>query len=206
MELKSLSNTDLAIVSKLFGALFYYPPRDFKEFPFGTFFEEDEVETPIKEVNLVLNSFKFTNQAALQAEHDNLFTLQSEMVAPPWSSMYLDRESIQFGQSTKKYCEFIEHCGLGLREEARDPEDHIGLMLIILGMLIEDKQDQHVKEMLGDFLVTWSGFYFANLKRHAPNSAYTKLAEHTAQLLELLCTHYSAQVQIKNNYFHPNKV
>lgn len=201
MELKTLAKTDLAIVCKLFGALFYYPPRDFKDFPFGTFFEEDEVETPIKEVNQVLNSFKFTNQSELQAQHDRLFILQTDMPAPPWSSMYLDKESIQFGHSHKQYCEFIEHCGLGLREEASDPEDHIGLMLIILGMLIEDEQDQHVKEMLGEYLVTWSNFYFANLKLAAADSAYAKLADHVAKLLEILCSNYSVQVLIKNNYF-----
>lgn|GEM_PF-240850 len=205
MELNTLSTADLAIVCKLFGALFYYPPRDFNEFPFGTYFEEDEVETPIKEVNQVLNGFKFTNQVELQTEFDKLFTLQPEMVTPPWSSMYLDRESIQFGISHKKYCEFIQHCGLSLREGATDPEDHIGLMLIILGMLIEDNQEQHVKEMLGEYLVTWSGFYFSNLKQFAPDTAYARLANHTAQLLELLCTRYSAQVLIKNNYFQPSK-
>lgn len=203
MELQNLSRHELAIVSKLFGALFYYPPRDFNQFPFGTYFEQDEVETPIKEVNQVLNSFKFTNQKALQDEYDRLFILQDNMPAPPWSSMYLDRESIQFGQSSKKYCEFIEHCGLGLREDANDPEDHIGLMLIILGMLIEDDQEQHVKEMLGDYLVTWTGYYFSNLKKCSPDSVYSELAEKTQRLLELLCTSYSAQVLIKNNYFHP---
>ncbi len=201
MEISNLSKPELAIVCKLFGALFYYPPSEFKDFPFGTFFEEDEVETPIKEINLVLNAFKFTDQKELQEEHERLFTLQQNTPVPPWSSMYLDKESIQFGQSHQRYCEFIEHCGLGLRDGATDPEDHIGLMLIILGMLMEDNQDQHVKEMLGDYLVTWSGFYFANLKHHAKGSVYVKLAEHTSRLLELLCTSYSVQVLIKNNYF-----
>ncbi len=201
MELQNLSNPELAIVSKLFGALFYYPPSEFDQFPFGTYFEEDEVETPIKEVNHVLNSFKFMNQDALQSEYQHLFTLQTKMPAPPWSSMYLDKESIPFGHSHTKYCEFIEHCGLGLREEANDPEDHIGLMLIVLGMLIEDKQDQHVKEMLSEHLVTWSGFYFANLRTNASNSVYIQLADKVERLLEVLCTSYSAQVLIKNNYF-----
>ena len=205
VELQNLSRPELAIVCKLFGALFYYPPRDFNQFPFGTYFEEDEVETPIKEVNQVLNSFKFTNQDTLQDEHDRLFTIQDDMPAPPWSSMYLDRESILFGHSHKKYCEFIEHCGLGLREDVTDPEDHIGLMLIILGMLIEDEQEQHVKEMLGDYLVTWSGYYFSNLKKCSAGSVYSELADQVKRLLELLCTSYSAQVQIKNNYFHPVK-
>lgn len=81
MELQNLSRPELAIVCKLFGALFYYPPRDFNQFPFGTYFEEDEVETPIKEVNQVLNSFKFTKQSTLQDEHDRLFTIQDDMPA-----------------------------------------------------------------------------------------------------------------------------
>lgn len=201
MELKSLSKPDLAIVCKLFGALLYYPPQSFNEFPFGTYFEEDDVETPIKEINQILNAFKFADQNDLQAEHERLFTLQSDMPAPPWSSMYLDRESIQFGTAHQEYCDFIEHCGLGLRADAKDPEDHIGLMLIILGMLIEDGQEQHVKEMLGEYLVTWSNFYFANLKSVAENSPYSLLAEHTAHLLNILCKQYSAQVLIKNIYF-----
>lgn len=202
MELKDLSKEDLAIVCKLFGALFYYQPNDFQEFSFGTYFDQDDVETPISEVNQVLSSFKLKQQT-LQSEHEKLFSMQENMPVPPWSSMYLDKESILFGKANTDYCEFIEHCGLGLRDGADDPEDHIGLMLIILGMLIEDEQDQHAKEMLGEYLATWSGFYFNGLKTLFPNSVYTELAHATAQLLDILCKQYSVQILIKNNFFQP---
>jgi TorA maturation chaperone TorD len=203
--LKDLSRPDLAIVCKLFGTLFYYQPRDFEHLPINTYLANDDVETPIVEVSQALDAFKFCDSETLQAEHERLFTMQEAMPAPPWSSMYLDKESILFGQSNKNYCEFIEHCGLGLRENVSDPEDHIGLMLIVLGMLIDDGQDQHVKELLGEYLATWSPFYFARLNQVCPDSAYSNLATQTALLLDILRKNYSAQVLIKSNFFQPQE-
>lgn len=205
VQLKDLSQADLSIVCKLFGSLFYYQPKDFEQLPIGAYFTHEDVTTSIDEVNQILNTFKFSNQESLQTEHERLFSIQETMQAPPWSSMYLDRESITFGQANKAYSEFIEHCGLNLREGASDPEDHIGLMLIVLGMLIDDKQDQHVKEMIGEYLSTWTGFYFVRLKTVAAENAYSELADKTAYLLELLRKQYSAQVLIKNNFFQPGE-
>lgn len=201
MQLKDLSRADLAIVCKLFGSLFYYQPKDYEELPFGAYFQHEDVETPITEVSEALNAFKFMGQDELQAVFDQHFVIQENMVAPPWSSMYLDKESVLFGPASKSYCEFVEHCGLGLRENASDPEDHIGLMLIVLGMLIEDEQEQHVKEMVGEYLATWSNFYFARLHHVAKDSAYSSLAHHTASLLDVVRKEFSAQVLIKNNFF-----
>jgi TorA maturation chaperone TorD len=203
VKLKDLSQADLSIVCKLFGSLFYYQPKNFEQLPIGAYFSHDDVTTPIDEVNQILDVFKFSDQEALQAEHEKLFSIQEVMQAPPWSSMYLDKESIIFGQANKVYSEFVEHCGLSLREDASDPEDHIGLMLIVLGMLIDDKQDQHVKEMIGEYLATWSGFYFVRLKAVTDEKAYSELANQTTSLLEILRKQYSVQVLIKNNFFQP---
>jgi putative dimethyl sulfoxide reductase chaperone len=201
VQLKDLSRPDLAIVCKLFGTLFYYQPKDFEYLPISTYFENEDVETPIEEVSNALNAFKYCDRDQLQTEHERLFTMQEHMMAPPWSSMYLDKESILFGPSTKTYCEFVEHCGLGLREDATDPEDHIGLMLIVLGMLMTDEQDQHVKELLGEYLVTWSDFYFQRLKAEVKLPAYEQLAIYTESLFNVLSKQYAPQVLIKNNYF-----
>lgn len=203
MLLKDLPHSDLAIVCKLFGTLFYYQPKDFEHLPINTYLDHDDVETPIAEVSRALDAFKFCDKDELQTEYERLFTMQESMPAPPWSSMYLDKESILFGQANKSYCDFIEHCGLGLRENANDPEDHIGLMLIVLGMLIDDGQDQHVKELIGEYLASWSSFYFARLKAVNSDSAYSQLAVEVANLLEILRKNYSAQVLIKSNFFQP---
>ncbi|PWI32226.1 dehydrogenase [Vibrio albus] len=204
MQLNDLSQSDLSIVCKLFGSLFYYQPKEYEQLPIGAYFSHDDVTTPIDEINQILNAFKYADQGALQVEHEQLFTMQEMMPAPPWSSMYLDRESIVFGKANNDYSEFVEHCGLSLREGASDPEDHIGLMLIVLGMLIDDKQDQHAKEMIGEYLATWSGFYFSRLKEVTEEeSPYSKLADYTASLLEVLRKQYSVQVLIKNNFFQP---
>lgn len=203
VQLKDLSQSDLAIVCKLFGTLFYYQPSDFEHLPINTYLDHDDVETPITEVSQALDAFKFSDRNELQAEHERLFSMRESMPAPPWSSMYLDKESILFGQSNKHYCDFIEHCGLGLRENAQDPEDHLGLMLIVLGMLIDDGQEQHVKELLGEYLSTWTPFYFARLHAVSPDSAYSKLATQVTLLLDILRKHYSVQVLIKSNFFQP---
>ncbi|MDC0611389.1 molecular chaperone TorD family protein [Vibrio sp.] len=199
MQLSELQQGELVIVCRLYGALFYYSPSDFDKVQLNTYFQHD-VETPIDDINTVLNAFKHADKYALIQEYDRLFTQQFPYCVPPWSSVYLDNGNPLFGSATTSYSEFIEHCGLKLRENATDPEDHIGLMLMVLAMLIDDDQDQHVSELLGEYLLPWFPFFISKMQQESRQDAYIQLTKGTQDLLSLLQKKYSARVLIKTNY------
>jgi putative dimethyl sulfoxide reductase chaperone len=200
VELEQLPPNELAVVFRLLGSLFYYQPEDFEHTPFNTYFYND-VETPVPFVNHVLNAFKNSDIRDLQKEYEFLFSATSPFVAPPWGSVYLDTGSVLFGSSTQRYCEFIEHCGLGLRDNAIDPDDHLGLMLMVLAMLIEDEQVEHVKELLGEYLLPWFGFFSRALLNNARSTAYLTLLESVTELFAMLRKTHTIQVLIKDNQF-----
>lgn len=200
MQLSELKKNELVIVSRLYGALYYYQPKDFDKVQLNTYFQHD-VETPISDINVVLNSFKIADKSKLNEEYSRLFSSKTPFSVPPWSSVYLDPDLPLNGPATKAYCEFIEHCGLNLREGANDPEDHLGLMLMVLAMLIDDDQDQHVAELLGEYILPWFQFFANRIKQEARHEAYVKLTKGTEDLLSLLRQKFNAQALIKTNYF-----
>jgi TorA maturation chaperone TorD len=200
VELEQLPPNELAVVARLLGSLFYYQPADFEHTPFNTYFHND-VETPVPFVNHVLDAFKNSDIRDLQTTYEFLFSATPPFVAPPWGSVYLDKGSVLFGSSTQRYCEFIEHCGLGLRDHAIDPDDHLGLMLMVLAMLIEDEQVEHVKELLSEYLLPWFGFFSLALQNHTQNTAYLTLLESVTELFSMLQKTYTIQVLIKDNQF-----
>lgn len=200
MQLSELNKNELVIVCRLYGALYYYQPKDFDQVQLNTYFQHD-VETPINDINIVLNAFKIADKTKLNAEYCRLFSSSQPFSAPPWGSIYLDQNSPLNGPSTQAYCDFIEHCGLKLRENSTDPEDHLGLMLMVLAMLIDDDQDQHVTELLGEYILPWFQFFASRIKKEVRHEAYVKLTKGTEDLLALLRNKYKAQTLIKTNYF-----
>jgi len=199
MRLNELNKSELVIVCRLYGALYYYSPHNFDKVQLNTYFQHD-VETPIVDVNTVLNSFKTTNKDDLTAEYRKLFSTHAPYIAPPWGSVYLDYKNPLNGQSTLRYCDFIEHCGLKLRNQATDPEDHIGLMLMVLAMLLDDEQNQHIKELLEEYLLPWFHFFAARIQENTCQEAYRKLTIGTSDLLSLLQNKFDVSTIIKNNF------
>lgn len=195
---------DVAIIARIFGTLFYTAPEKFENTQLQLFFEND-VETGVESIDTVLTAFKLADKTALQAEYERLFTPVSPFVAPPWSSVYLDASNPQFGPSTQAYLDFVVHCGMGRQEGTTDPEDHVGLMLMVLSLLMDDEQEQHVKEMLGEYLLTWYPWFCEEVCQHAEQSAYVTLARETQSLLNSVQAEYKPQVLIKNRFFTSEK-
>lgn len=107
-----LLNTTLP---RILGACFYYPPQS------------DTVQRLWPLLPQIAELFPWSNPAKIarycqqmpsiqpeQLEYDFsiLFEGQGEMPAPPWGSVYLDKENILMGDSTLQYREFLSTFGL----------------------------------------------------------------------------------------------
>ncbi|ODX76317.1 dehydrogenase [Vibrio parahaemolyticus] len=198
MQISQLEPQDTSIVLKLFGALFYYQPKDYPAANLDTLLSN--TDTPIEALNDMLRSFQNESEEALQMEHDRMFAGIGEMPAPPWGSAYLDKEAVLFGESTIEYRYFLQRCGFSLESDQREPEDQIGLMLMVLGMLIETDQQQLAAEMLREHLMTWFGFFNKRFKKVVTLTPYSKLSNLTEELLQSLSEQYQVVVPAKRDY------
>lgn len=200
MNIAQLEQPDISVLLKLFGALFYYQPKEFYRSNISALL--DNVNTEIEPLNQMLLSFKHADGEALQQEHDRLFSGIGEMPAPPWGSVYLDKESALFGVSTIEYRHFLRRCGFELQLHQKEPEDQIGLMLMVLANLIEADQKSNSKELLERHLMTWFGLYMQRFLSATEADAYRQLGDLSQQLLNSLCVRYGVTPVVQRDYFN----
>lgn len=200
MSYTQLEAVDLGTVLKLFGALFYYAPNQYQNANLDVILAEQDV--PFAALKTVMDAFGYSEVDLLQAEHDRLFAGLGDMPAPPWGSVYLDKEAVLFGESTVMYRQFLRECGVALSSQQNEPEDQIGLMLMVAAMLLENDQHAQFKALLGEHLMPWFGYYMAEFKRAVELPAYALLAEQTQELLHSVCERDAIVPIQKRNYFN----
>ncbi|WP_412497512.1 molecular chaperone TorD family protein [Vibrio furnissii] len=200
MSYTQLEAVDLGTVLKLFGALFYYAPNQYQNANLDVILAEQDV--PFAALKTVMDAFGYSEVDLLQAEHDRLFAGLGDMPAPPWGSVYLDKEAVLFGESTVMYRQFLRECGVALSSQQNEPEDQIGLMLMVAAMLLENDQHAQFKALLGEHLMPWFGYYMAEFKRAVGSPAYALLAEQTQELLHSVCERDAIVPIQKRNYFN----
>lgn len=107
-----------------------------------------------------------------------------KLAAPPWGSVYLDSESVLFGDSCIALGRWMRARGIELHEgESREPVDHIGRMLVLLSWLCDNQPDQ-VIPFMEEHLMTWTPRYFAQLEPAAAGTLYEPLGHLASLTLE----------------------
>lgn len=127
---------------------------------------------------------------AAGADHDDLvweyrrqFVGPGRFPAPPWGSVYTDRECVIFGESTLALRAWMRSHGIERTSDERTPEDHIGLMLAMLAFLAQ-MRPALVDEYLRDHLLTWAPHYLDALEASTTHEFYRGLAQLTRATLE----------------------
>ena len=115
-------------------------------------------------------------------EYRRLFVGPAPKPAPPWGSVYTDRECVVFGEATLALRAWMRRVGVARTADERTPEDHIGLMLALLSYLAEERPDL-VDEYLRDHLLTWALHYLEALEAAADHPFYQGLAALTRSTL-----------------------
>jgi TorA maturation chaperone TorD len=122
-------------------------------------------------------------QDVLLWEYRRLFIGPNRKPAPPWGSVYTDKECVIFGLSCLDLRQWMRQNGVNRQTTHRTPEDHIGELLLLMAWLA-----QHRPELLGAFLsqhvLTWSSHMLAQLARGTEHPFYVGLAYLTKDSLE----------------------
>lgn len=115
-------------------------------------------------------------------EHRRLFVGPSIKAAPPWSSVYLDRDGVVFGCSTLSLRSWMRDNRIKAQQAAAEPEDHFGNMLILLAWLARNRPEL-VDEFLSDHLLIWSAHFLERVKQQTKHEFWRSIAGLTNQTL-----------------------
>lgn len=173
----------ITLVPRILGFLFYYSPTHpsaeailpaLSDLP-GHF--DPQYKEQISPLIKVLNDQPVEQ---LENEFSLLFEGLGEMPAPPWGSVYLDKENIVMGESTVEYRRFLANNGITLDTQMREPDDQFGLMLLAFVELMESEKFDACAELLEQHLLPW-GFRYLETVQQVENIScfYPNLAKVT---------------------------
>ncbi|HJJ00822.1 MAG TPA: Tat proofreading chaperone DmsD [Coriobacteriaceae bacterium] len=160
-----------------------------EEWPFVT---PDEAFKPIADMvrgakrledELAVDNESLAATSSLADEYRRLFVGPAKKAAPPWGSVYTDRDQVVFGLSTLDLREWLRENGIEVRRgESEEPEDHIGTMLELMAWLADNRP-----ELLGDYLqhhlLTWAPHFLALMQDATTDAFFAGLAALTRYTL-----------------------
>ncbi len=177
--LEQTTMKDISLSARIIGSFFYSPLTNENnkaaiEALFNDYINLDEpFQSFITEV-------RGASKDALDQDFCLLFEGAGIMPAPPWGSVYLNRDNILFGESTANYYQFLQENSLELDTGMQEPVDQFGLMLLAISQLLEVNTDESiVKTLIGIHLFPWCFRYLELLEQHAETKTYKQLARLT---------------------------
>jgi len=142
------------------------------------------------------------DEETLSADFTELFEGLGEMKAPPWGSVYLDREKVVFGESTVQYRQFLSDNEIELNTGIREPEDQFGLMLLAFAFLLESNKTKSAKILMESHLLVWGMIYLDLLNKVSHNKFYRLLALDVSDWLNKLIIDLELVVEEKKIYLN----
>lgn len=97
-------------------------------------------------------------ERALDLEFQRLMRGTGRRTAPPFGSVYMDRDEVLYGWTWLKLRDWMRLHGLESRYEEKEPEDQFGRMLMLASMLAGSRPGL-LPEFLGDHLLCWSDHF-----------------------------------------------
>jgi DMSO reductase family type II enzyme chaperone len=142
----------------------------------------------------------------LEKEYTRLFvTAYPKVVAPPYSSVYLDEQRRVWGASTAEAARLYEAAGLGMSRDFHDLPDHIAVELEFASYLISEQQkraggnDSTVRDLasiekrfLAEHLFRWAPAFFSRVAGLSRAAFYQAAAELAQQFVEWDAEHLGA--------------
>lgn len=116
----------VALSARTLGALFSYAPNSEQNAPLVAAFLDGswQPQWPFPVSDSLAMEFAASSDEALPQARRRLFIGPWALPAPPWGSVWLDKESVLFGDSTLALREWMRTSGIALDLERNEPEDH----------------------------------------------------------------------------------
>ncbi|MFK0569719.1 Tat proofreading chaperone DmsD [Endozoicomonas sp.] len=169
----------VAVLPRMLGTLLYYSPNS--EEAKGVISQLSELPELLDWQNLSLIEEASDRMCSVEPEDlpyqfSLLFEGQGAMAAPPWGSVYLDRDNLLLGETAQAYRQFLKKNQVKLETSLNEPEDQFGLMILAMAYFMETENDEAVEELLSTHLLPWAGRYLELLAEADESGFYQALA------------------------------
>lgn len=190
----------ISTIARILGSFFYYPlTHETNRQVCQMIADSDEQEgSPFAEL---LQAIEVDGEEDLAMDFQQLFEGCEVMPAPPWGSVYLDREQVIFGETTVDYRRFLANKEMSLDTGMREPEDQFGLMLMAMSKLAETNDSEAIKVMLSVHLLPWAPRYLELMQSNAKTQSYQLLGAMAQQWLTFISEELAVSVVEKKVYF-----
>lgn len=174
---------DIALTGRVLGILLYAPPESKECQPLLTsladsaWLAEWPYEGGQQAAALIAEGLADNSTESLAEAYQRLFVGPHALPAPPWGSVYLDRESVLFGDSTLRLRQWLRVNGIEAQRVHNEPEDHIGTLLMMAAWLAEEHQQKMISGLLTQHLLPWAPRYLELLQQHAGHPFYQGVAQ-----------------------------
>ncbi len=132
----------------------------------------------------------------LAREYTRLFiNAFPNVVAPPYGSVYMEKDGLVFGKTTSEIVQFYHQNGFTLKEDLKDLPDHIAHELEFLSILTARESDasgaERVRfeeiqvEFFSRFLLPWVYSFFGKVINESRSLFYRSLAQLTKEFIDL---------------------
>ena len=172
--------------ARVLGALFYYPPQSEPCAPLVAALRHKSwaEQWPLAQSELVplTHSFAVPCDEPLDAAWQRLFIGPWALPAPPWGSVWLDKESVLFGDSTLALRQWMRDNNIAFETRQNEPEDHVGVLLLLAAWLAEQGNSRACDELLAWHLLPWCGRFlnaFCDTAHHPFYEALGRLTQLT---------------------------
>lgn len=95
--------------------------------------------------------------------------------APPWGSVYMDRDKVMYGRTWVELRDWMRAHAIGGRYRENDPEDQFGRLLMLTSTVARERADL-LCELLGDHILCWSDRFLDAFLEAAYTEAYRGVA------------------------------
>ena len=179
---------EIAFCARVLGALFYYAPGSPQAAPLVEALREGGwlSQWPYPEAASRQTAAGFREpdgEETLEQAWQRLFIGPWALPAPPWGSVWLDRESVLFGDSTLALRQWMRDNAIVFGTTGSEPEDHIGLLLLMAAWLAENDNTQALEQLLAWHLLPWADRFLQVFSENAGHPFYAALGILTRQTL-----------------------
>ena len=174
-------NEGFAFTARVLGALFYFAPDSEQAAPLVAALTEGDWQQdwplPSGQLAPVAEILRQPSDEALPDAWQRLFIGPWALPAPPWGSVWLDRESVLFGDSTLALRQWMRDNGIAFEMAQNEPEDHFGTLLLLAAWLAETGRDAEREQLLAWHLLPWSSRFLTLFVENAGHPFYRALGQ-----------------------------